>query len=76
MFVLGDEEKTKKYMLSVPMTCPFQYYVYKAAAQLPWPAASSYGETSTVLRNEDSGQCMVDTCSSVYNFLNTSDRKT
>ena len=35
MFVLGDEEKDKEVFALRPMTCPFQYYVYKAdAAQL------------------------------------------
>ena len=36
MFVLGDEEKDKEVFALRPMTCPFQYYVYKAEpAQLP-----------------------------------------
>ena len=30
MFVLGDEEKDKEVYALRPMTCPFQYYVYKA----------------------------------------------
>ncbi len=32
MFVLGDEEKDKEVFALRPMTCPFQYYVYKATA--------------------------------------------
>mgnify|MGYP006922503969 CR=1 FL=1 len=31
MFVLGDEEKDKEVFALRPRTCPFQYYVYKAA---------------------------------------------
>ncbi len=31
MFVLGDEEKDKEVFALRPMTCPFQYYVYKAS---------------------------------------------
>ena len=30
MFVLGDEETDKEVFALRPMTCPFQYYVYKA----------------------------------------------
>ena len=41
MFVLGDEEKDKEVFALRPMTCPFQYYVYKAStAQLPGTSAS------------------------------------
>ena len=49
MFVLGDEEADREVFALRPMTCPFQYYVYKAAQH-------SYGETSTLFRNEDSGE--------------------
>ena len=31
MFVLGDEENDKEVFALRPMTCPFQYYVYKAS---------------------------------------------
>ena len=33
MFVLGDEEKDKEVFALRPMTCPFQYYVYKASTE-------------------------------------------
>ena len=35
MFVLGDEEKDKEVFALRPMTCPFQYYVYKADTAQP-----------------------------------------
>ena len=34
MFVLGDEETDKEVFALRPMTCPFQYYVYKAQQYL------------------------------------------
>ena len=34
MFVLGDEEKDKEVFALRPMTCPFQYYVYKASQKM------------------------------------------
>ena len=56
MFVLGDEEKDKEVMALRPMTCPFQYYVYKASQKSYRDLPLRYGETSTLFRNEDSGE--------------------
>ena len=39
-----------------PMTCPFQYYVYKAEQHSYRDLPLRYGETSTLFRNEDSGE--------------------
>jgi threonyl-tRNA synthetase len=56
MFVLGDEEKDKEVMALRPMTCPFQYFVYKASQKSYRDLPIRYGETSTLFRNEDSGE--------------------
>ena len=56
MFVLGDEETDKEVFALRPMTCPFQYYVYKAAQHSYRDLPLRYGETSTLFRNEDSGE--------------------
>ena len=56
MFVLGEEEKDKEVFALRPMTCPFQYYVYKASQHSYRDLPLRYGETSTLFRNEDSGE--------------------
>ncbi|MGN0159237.1 MAG: threonine--tRNA ligase [Brotaphodocola sp.] len=56
MFVLGDEEKEKEIFALRPMTCPFQYYVYKNSQHSYRDLPLRYGETSTLFRNEDSGE--------------------
>ena len=56
MFVLGDEEKDKEVFALRPMTCPFQYYVFKASQKSYRDLPCRYGETSTLFRNEDSGE--------------------
>ena len=56
MFVLGDEEKDSEVFALRPMTCPFQYYVYKATQHSYRDLPCRYGETSTLFRNEDSGE--------------------
>ena len=56
MFVLGDEEVDKEVYALRPMTCPFQYYVYKATPKSYRDLPCRYGETSTLFRNEDSGE--------------------
>lgn len=56
MFVLGDEEVDKEVFALRPMTCPFQYYVYKAEQHSYRDLPLRYGETSTLFRNEDSGE--------------------
>ena len=56
MFVLGDEEKDKEVFALRPMTCPFQYFVYKNSQHSYRDLPIRYGETSTLFRNEDSGE--------------------
>ena len=56
MFVMGDEETDKEVFALRPMTCPFQYYVYKASQHSYRDLPLRYGETSTLFRNEDSGE--------------------
>jgi len=56
MFVLGDEEKEDEVFALRPMTCPFQYYVYKQSQKSYRDLPCRYGETSTLFRNEDSGE--------------------
>lgn len=57
MFILNkDAEAGKEVMALRPMTCPFQYYVYmneqRSYRDLPYRMS----ETSTLFRNEDSGE--------------------
>lgn len=56
MFVLGDEEKEDEVFALRPMTCPFQYYVYKQSQKSYRDLPCRYGETSTLFRNEESGE--------------------
>ncbi len=56
MFVLGDEETDKEVFALRPMTCPFQYYCYKNTQHSYRDLPIRYGETSTLFRNEDSGE--------------------
>ncbi len=56
MFVLGNEETDKEVFALRPMTCPFQYYVYKATQHSYRDLPLRYSETSTLFRNEDSGE--------------------
>ena len=56
MFVLGDEKADKEVFALRPMTCPFQYYCYKNSQHSYRDLPIRYGETSTLFRNEDSGE--------------------
>lgn len=56
MFVLGDEDVDKEVFALRPMTCPFQYYVYKNSQKSYRDLPYRMGETSTLFRNEDSGE--------------------
>ncbi len=56
MFVLGDEDTDKEVFALRPMTCPFQYYVYKNEQHSYRDLPYRMGETSTLFRNEDSGE--------------------
>ena len=56
MFVLGDEEVDKEVFALRPMTCQFQYFVYKNSQKSYRDLPYRMGETSTLFRNEDSGE--------------------
>ena len=56
MFVLGNEEKDPEVFALRPMTCPFQYFVFKASQKSYRDMPCRYSETSTLFRNEDSGE--------------------
>ncbi len=56
MFVIGDETKDDEVLALRPMTCPFQYFVYKASPKSYRDLPKRYSETSTLFRNEDSGE--------------------
>ena len=56
MFVLGDEEKDKEVFALRPMTCPFQYQAYLNRGRSYRDLPLRYNETSTLFRNEASGE--------------------
>ena len=56
MFVMGDEEKDKEVFALRPMTCPFQYQAYLNRPRSYRDLPLRYDETSTLLRNEASGE--------------------
>ena len=56
MFVLGDEEKDDEVMALRPMTCPFQYTIYNTTQHSYKDLPIRYSETSTLFRNEASGE--------------------
>lgn len=56
MFVLGDEEKDDEVFALRPMTCPFQYAIYNSEQHSYRDLPVRYAETSTLFRNEASGE--------------------
>ena len=56
MFVLGDEAKDDEVFALRPMTCPFQYQAYLNRARSYRDLPLRYNETSTLFRNEASGE--------------------
>lgn len=57
MFILGDPyDETKECFALRPMTCPFQYQVYLNRARSYRDLPMRLVETSTLFRNEDSGE--------------------
>ena len=56
MFVLGDEEKDDEVFALRPMTCPFQYAIYNSEQHSYRDLPVRYAETSTLFRNESSGE--------------------
>ncbi|MDO5155293.1 MAG: threonine--tRNA ligase [Eubacteriales bacterium] len=51
-----EASDSKEIMALRPMTCPFQYFVYKAKQHSYRDLPYRMGETSTLFRNEDSGE--------------------
>ena len=57
MFILGDPNDEEKECFALrPMTCPFQYQVYLNRQRSYRDLPMRLGETSTLFRNEDSGE--------------------
>ena len=57
MFVIGDpKDETKECFALRPMTCPFQYQVFLNKKRSYRDLPMRLGETSTLFRNEDSGE--------------------
>ncbi|MBR3864372.1 MAG: threonine--tRNA ligase [Clostridia bacterium] len=56
MFVLGEEEKDDEVYALRPMTCPFQYQIYKNGLKSYRDLPVRYAETATLFRNEASGE--------------------
>lgn len=56
MFVMGDEDKDKEVFALRPMTCPFQFQAYLNKPRSYRDLPLRYNETSTLFRNEASGE--------------------
>lgn len=56
MFIMGDEKTDKEVFALRPMTCPFQYQAYLNKMRSYRDLPLRYGETSTLFRNEASGE--------------------
>lgn len=56
MFIIGDESDEENLLALRPMTCPFQYIIYNAEQHSYRDLPIRYSETSTLCRNESSGE--------------------
>ncbi|MCH5159102.1 MAG: threonine--tRNA ligase [Clostridiales bacterium] len=56
MFIIGDEVMDDNVMALRPMTCPFQYMIYKNGLKSYRDLPCRYNETSTLFRKESSGE--------------------
>ena len=56
MFVIGNELLDEEVLALRPMTCPFQFLIYKQGIKSYRDLPIRYGETSTMFRNESSGE--------------------
>lgn len=56
MFIIGDENDEDNILALRPMTCPFQYIIYNAEQHSYRDLPIRYSETSTLCRNESSGE--------------------
>jgi len=56
MFVIGNEDEDDEVLALRPMTCPFQYMIYKNGLKSYRDLPVRYNETSTLFRNQSSGE--------------------
>lgn len=56
MFILGDENNDDEVIALRPMTCPFQFSIYNSTQHSYRELPIRYAETSTLARNEASGE--------------------
>ncbi len=56
MFVIGDSEAEGEVLAMRPMTCPFQYQIYKSGLKSYRDLPYRFAETATLFRNEASGE--------------------
>ncbi len=56
MFIMGDPDGDGEVFALRPMTCPFQYTIYNNGLKSYKDLPKRYGETSTLFRNESSGE--------------------
>lgn len=56
MFIIGDEVMDDEVLALRPMTCPFQYMIYKNGLKSYRDLPCRYSETSTLFRKEASGE--------------------
>lgn len=56
MFIIGEEGKDEEVLALRPMTCPFQFMIYNNDLHSYRDLPIRYGETSTLFRNESSGE--------------------
>ena len=56
LLILGDEESDDELLALRPMTCPFQYQIYKNGLKSYRDLPCRYAETATLFRNEASGE--------------------
>ncbi len=56
MFIIGDEDKGDEVLALRPMTCPFQFQIYKNRLRSYRDLPLRYAETSPLFRNESSGE--------------------
>ncbi|MFI3165471.1 MAG: threonine--tRNA ligase [Bacillota bacterium] len=56
MFIMGDETKGEEALALRPMTCPFQYMIYKSELRSYRDLPLRYGETANLFRKENSGE--------------------
>jgi len=56
MFILGEEGKSEEVLALRPMTCPYQFLIYKNGLKSYRDLPIRFGETSVLFRNESSGE--------------------